>query len=76
VGDCRDDVRGDHGCVRAEFKHDDAEEEAGDDVEQELIDKEFGEQDDGASRDGASCDCASCDFEEKKLEDERAAEAS
>jgi hypothetical protein len=59
-------LRGDHGWVRAEFEHDDAEEEAGGDVEQER-----GEQDNYAS-----CDGAPCDVEEGKHQDEGAAEAS
>jgi hypothetical protein len=59
-------LRGDHGWVRAEFEHDDAEEEAGGDVEQER-DK----QDNYASRDDAPRG-----FEEDWHQDEGAAEAS
>ena len=66
MGCRRGAVCGDHGWVRAEFEHDDAEEEAGDDVEQER-----GEQDNYAS-----CDGAPCDVEEGKHQDEGAAEAS
>jgi hypothetical protein len=60
MGDGRSIVRGDHGWVRAEFKHDDAEEEAGDDAEQD---------------DDASHDDAPYDFEEDEFQDEGAAEA-
>jgi hypothetical protein len=37
MGDCRDDVCGDYGWVRAEFKHSDAEEETCDDDVEEYV---------------------------------------
>jgi hypothetical protein len=72
VGGWRVAVRGGHGWVRAEYKHDDAQEEAVD----EYVIKELDEQDGSAPYDDAPHDRPPCHVEADELANESAAEAS